>query len=56
MRTYNAKDIHKQLLEAIWGGVYLERTLNLNEVIEDLVSYLSTEEAKHILRIYRIRE
>jgi len=53
MRTCNAKGIHRQLLETIWEGIYLERTLNVNDVIEDLVSYLGVEKARQILQVYR---
>lgn len=53
MRTNKARKIHKQLLETIWDGIYLDKTLNVNEVIEDLVSYLSVKEAERILQIYR---
>jgi len=53
MRTYDTKDVHKWLLEAIWEGLYLEKTLDVNQVIEDLVSYLGVEEARQILHIYQ---
>jgi len=52
MRTDNAKGVHEQLLEVIWDMVYLDKTSNINEVIEDLVSYLSVKKATRILHIY----
>ena len=53
MKTYKAKAIHQQLLETIWEGIYLDKTLSVNEVIEDLVSYLSDKEAERMLHIYK---
>lgn len=52
MATYRSKRIYRQLSEVIWDGIYLSKTLDVNEVIEDLVSHLSVEKAKQILYIY----
>lgn len=56
MRTDNAKGVNEQLLEVIWERVYLDKTLNINEVVEDLVSYLSVKEAKRILHVYEVED
>lgn len=56
MAAYGRKGVRDQLLEVIWEGIYVDRTLNVNEVIEDIVSYLSTQEAKQILRTYKMAD